>query len=149
MPKKATTADGQLILQLYDLRRESEMRKARAWWASKLPQSADEILAVLNNFAAPENAWMRQVSGYWETAAALVLHGAVNEELFFDTNGEMWFVYAKIKPFLPELRKKLNMPQMMGRMEKLANKSKAGRDRLENLRLRFEAQRKAMAAKSS
>ncbi len=32
MSKKATSADAQLILQLYDLRREAEMRKARNWW---------------------------------------------------------------------------------------------------------------------
>ncbi len=148
MPKKPTAADAQLVLQLYDLRREAEMRKARAWWAGFSAQSADEVMSVLNNFGSQENAWLRQVTGYWEMAASLVLRGALNEDLFFDSNGEMWFTYAKVSHLLPELRKKLNMPHLMARMEKLAKKSKAGRDRLADLHARFEARRKT-AAKSS
>lgn len=149
MPKMPTAADAQLILQLYDLRREAELRKARAWWAKFSPQNADEVVAVLGNFNSQENAWIRQVTGYWEMAASLVLRGALNEDLFFDSNGEMWFTYSKVSAFLPELRKKLNMPQLMVRVEKLATKSKAGRDRLANLHARMEGLRKAMAAKNS
>ena len=78
MPKKPTSADAQLVLQLYDFRREAEMRKARAWFAGFRPASANDILEVVNNFGTPENAWFRQVTSYWDMAAALVLSGALN-----------------------------------------------------------------------
>ena len=148
MPKKSSSADAQLILQLYDLRREAEMRKARAWWVGFWPEKADDIVEVINGFGTQENAWYRQVSGYWDMAALLVLHGTLNEELFTDSNGEMWFVFCKINPFLKEVRQKLQMPQMMAHVEKLAKKSKAGRDRLANLEKRFASRRGASTSKS-
>lgn len=148
MPKKPTTADAQLILQLYDFRREAEMRKARAWLAGFWPANAGDILEVINNVGTQENAWFRQVSGYWDMAASLVLHGALNEELFTDCNGEMWFIFSKLNPFLKEVREKTNIPQMMAHVEKLAKKSKKGRERLANLEKRFAARRRAVASAS-
>ena len=74
MAKKATAHDAKLILKLYDLRREAEMRKARNWFGAEFwPQSADEVMKVVNAFPSQENAWLRQVGGYWEMAASLVL----------------------------------------------------------------------------
>lgn len=147
MPKKASTSDAQLILQLYDLRREAEMRKARAWWAATFwPQSAADIARVSNSFGAPENAWFRQVIGYWEMTASLVLHGALNEDLFFDTGGEMWFILAKVHPYLKQHREKNSAPEMFKHAEKLAMRTKQGRDRLQRLIKRVEAWRQSMAA---
>lgn len=145
MPKKPTAADAQLILQLYDLRREAEMRKARTWIGGFWPQNAEQVQEILKAFGTQENAWFRQVSGYWDMAAALVLQGTLNEELFVDTNGEMWFFYAKFAPVIEDLRKKANSPQLMGRIEKLATKSKAGRDRLKQFEARFASLRAAAA----
>lgn len=139
MPKKPTAADAQLILQLYDLRREAEMRKARAWVGSFWPQNAEQVQEIANAFGKQENAWLRQVTGYWEMAAALVLQGTLNEDLFFEATGEMWFVFSKFAPFIGELRKKAGMPQLMLKIEKLATKSKAGRDRLKQIQERFAA----------
>jgi|SRR5579872_5191431 len=66
MAKKATVADAQLIAQLYDLRREAEMRKARAWWAGEFfPENADDFIKVAWAMGTQENAWLRQVGGYW------------------------------------------------------------------------------------
>jgi hypothetical protein len=148
MPKKSTSADAQLVLQLYDFRRESEMRKARAWFVGFWPASANDILEVVNNFGAQENAWFRQVTGYWDMAAALVLSGALNEDLFTETNGEMWFVFSKLNPFLEEARKKSNRPQLLLRVEKLAKKSKIGRERLSTMEKQFAGRRQAAAGKS-
>jgi hypothetical protein len=148
MPKKPTTADAQLILQLYDLRREAEMRKARAWFAGFWPEKAEDVVEVINNFGTQENAWYRQVSGYWDMAASLVLSGALNEELFTDCNGEMWFIFCKINPFLKEVREIIKTPQMMAHVEKLAKKSKKGRERLQALEKRFSSRRGAAAAAS-
>jgi hypothetical protein len=149
MPKKPTAADAQLILQLYDLRRESEMRKARSWIAADFhPKNAGDVLALANAFGSQENAWFRQVLGYWDMAASLVLRGALNPELFFDNAGEMFFIYAKLRPFVKELRESLKSPELLLRIEKVVTASKAGRDRLKRVeeRLASMSQRAAAAA---
>ena len=97
MSKKATASDAQLILQLYDLRREAEMRKARSWWLGEFwPQSDDDYTKVAGAMGSQENNWLRQVIGYWSMAASFVLHGALNEDLFLQpaVSGEMYFVFA-------------------------------------------------------
>ena len=94
----------QLILKLYDLRREAEMRKARNWSGDEFwPQSADEFIKVANAFPSQENSWLRQVGGYWDMAASLVLQGALNEELFLQPgcSGEMFF-YLRQGPSVPQ-----------------------------------------------
>lgn len=142
MSNKPNAADAQLILQLYDFRREAEMRKARAWWGDFWPQSADDIMKVANSYGNPENAWFRQVAGYWEMAAALVLRGALSEDLFFDCGGEMWFILGKVYPYLKEYREKIKSPESFRNAEKLATRSKDGRERLERMIKRLEAWRK-------
>ena len=156
MAKSATPADAQVILQLYDLRRETEMRKARTWWfASFWPQSADDFMKVMNAVGTPENAWLRQVMGYWEMAAAIAVQGAVNQELFLvpSFSGEMFTVFAKVRPFLGELRKKIGNPELLANIETLINSSKKGRERLKQFEVRLAARRKLMmeaaAAKAS
>lgn len=109
MTKKATAADAELVLKLYDLRREPEMRKARNWMLVEFwPNSVDEFVKIANALGTQENAWLRQVGGYWDMAAALVLHGAISPDLFLEggVSGEMIFMYAKVQPMLKELRQK-------------------------------------------
>ncbi len=82
MPKKATAADAELILKLYELRREPEMRKARNWWMNEFwPQSGDDFVKLAMSFPSQENQSMRQGATYWDIAATLVLSGALNEQL--------------------------------------------------------------------
>ena len=70
----ASPADAEIILKLYELRTEKEMRQARAWMTGQWwPNTADEFLSVAQNPASEHNAWFRQVATYWEMAAALVL----------------------------------------------------------------------------
>jgi hypothetical protein len=148
MPKKPTAADAELILKLYDLRREAEMRKARNWWVVTFwPQSADEIVKIANALGTQENNWLRQVGGYWDMAAAMVLHGTISPDLFLEggVSGEMIFIYAKVQPFLKELREKMNSPTLFGNIEKVILGNKAGRERLKMVSARIEARRKAMA----
>jgi hypothetical protein len=148
MANKATAHDALVVLQLYDLRREAEMRKARNWFTTEFwPQSADDVLKVANAFPSQENAWMRQVGGYWDMAASLVLHGAVNEELFLQPGicGEMFFIFAKIHPFLKEMREKMNNPEAFANIEKVATGSKLARKRLERVSKNVENRRKALA----
>ena len=147
MSTKATAADAEVILKLYDLRREAEMRKARNWWLVNFwPESIDDFMKVANAMGSPENNWLRQVGGYWEMAASMVLHGAVKEELFMEPSfcGEMFFVYAKLRPILKELREKLQSPTMLSNVEKLINKSEKGRETLKQFETRIANRRKAM-----
>jgi hypothetical protein len=129
--KKATAKDARLILELYDLRREAEMRKARNYFVLQFnPQTSEDAMKVITAFGSDENRWLRQVISYWEMAASLVLRGTVHEELFLDSNGEMFFVYAKMKPFLAQVRKTFGSPEFLGQMEKLIHHSPESRKKL-------------------
>ncbi len=147
MPKKPTPADATLILTLYDLRREAEIRKARNWWLADFwPESADDFIKVAQAVGTQENNWLRQVPGYWELAASLVLHGTVSEPLFLEPafSGEMFFIFAKVHPFLKDLRAKMQSPHLLANVEKVITKSKAGRERLQFVEQRLAARRKQM-----
>ncbi len=147
MSTQATPVDAELILKLYDLRREAEMRKARNWWLVTFwPETADDFVKVGMAMGTQENNWLRQVGGYWEMAASLVLHGALNEDLFLETSfcGEMFFIFAKVRPFLGELREKFQSPTMMGNIEKVITRSERGRNTLKAFEERIAARRKAM-----
>jgi hypothetical protein len=142
--KRASSDDARLILELYDLRREAEMRKARAWWLTAFwPQSADDFLKVQSAMGTPENNWYRQVSGYWNLAASLVLKGAANEELFFDMSfcGEMYFLFAKVQPFLKDLREKTQNPMMFSNIEKAIMGSKTAKSQYATVEKRVAAMR--------
>jgi hypothetical protein len=145
MPDKPTAKDAQIIMRLYDLRREAEMRKARLWFAGWWPRDAHDVLRVIQGADPQENAWFRQVSSYWDMAASLVLRGVLNEELFVDSGGEMWTVLSKLHPFLKEVRETINSPHFYERIEKLATQSKEGRERLEIVLRRAAARRTAAA----
>jgi hypothetical protein len=152
MAKKATIADAQLILQLYDLRREPEMRKARGWWLGEFwPQNADDFAKVAGAMGTPENNWLRQASSYWSMAAAFVLHGALNEEMFIQpaVSGEMYLIFAKVHPFLKELRAKMDDPQLFGNIEKVIMNSKFGRERLKVTLKRVETIREKRAERKA
>jgi len=146
--QNATHADAELILKLYDLRRESEMRKARNFIFNFWPESTQDIINLFMNFTSQENAWMRQVVGYWEMAASLALRGALHQDLFFDNNGEMFFVYAKFRPFVKELREHFKEPNLFANVEKLANSTPESRERLERIEKR-QAEFRARMKKST
>jgi hypothetical protein len=141
----ATNADAQLILKLYELRTEVGMRKARKWVTEQFwPQTAQDALRVLCAFGTDENAYLRQVLSYWEMAAAFVLHGALDADLFLACNGENLFILAKLHPFLKEIREE--SPFFLIRTEELTMKFPTARRRLEAMIKREEARR---AQKSS
>jgi hypothetical protein len=141
---KVESAD--LILKLYDLRREPKMREARSWIFSFNPQNADEYIQTMRN---PEvGALLRMVTSYWDMAAALVVHGAIDAEMFADTAGEHIIIYAKIQPFLEEFREKIGNPKAFGNLEKVIFDMPDGRERVERAQamLRSFAEKKAEEA---
>lgn len=138
---KVESAD--LILKLYDLRREEKMREARKWIFTFNPASADDYL---NTMRDPEvGAYLRMVTSYWDMAAALVNHGAIDGEMFADTTGEHIIIYAKILPILDDLREKLNNPKAFRNLEKAILDSPDGKERVE----RTQAMLKSFAAAKS
>ncbi len=143
---QATPQDAELILKLYDLRREAVMRQARAFLVGFAPKSVDDILAVTNAFGSKENAYLRQVYGYWEMVAAFVVHGTLNALLVFDTCQEMYFAYGKIQPFLEEFRQKTGMLDFLANLQKVVEGSAEGRERLARVQKR-QAEMAAAAAR--
>ena len=135
----ATNADAELVLRLYDLRRETEMRKARNWFASEFwPRNYSEVQQIAMQFGSEQSRWLGQIMSYWDMAASLVARGALNKDLFFDTCGEAWFVYAKLKPFIQESRAQWNSPEYLSNLEKVIEGSAEGRDRLKRVQENFQ-----------
>ena len=141
----ATPADAEIILKLYDLRREEVMRKARAWVLGEFwPASADDYFAVAMNATDPHNPYVRQVITFWEMAAALVLHGTVSAELFVDCNAEGFFLLAKFAPILDAVRER--NPMFLTRTSDLVRRFPAAAARYEATLKNVEAMRTRMKA---
>ena len=146
--RKPTYADADLALKLYDLRRESEMRKARNFMVMNFnPQSAAEALTVIQGFGTQENAWFRQVAGYWDLCSSMVNLGILHPDLFYASTGEPYLLTAKIEPHLAEIRKTMESPGFWLNTEKAVNSTEAGRTRLALMRKRAAGIRARAAAK--
>jgi hypothetical protein len=92
----ATAADAGVVLELYKLRQEETLRAARKFIGMEFwPKDLEELRADSRNPGSDKNAYWRQVMSYWEMAASLVLRGAVDPDLFLDSQGEGIFLYAK------------------------------------------------------
>lgn len=115
---KAESAD--LIMKLYDLRREEKMREARGWIVSFFPESAADIMQTI--VRTETSGYFRMVTSYWDMAASFVNHGAIDEEMFFESNGECVIVFSKIEPFLEELRQIMGSPKYLKNLETLVMK---------------------------
>jgi hypothetical protein len=102
----ATAADAGVVLELYKLRQEETLRAARKFIGMEFwPKDLEELRAVSRNPASDKNAFWRQVMSYWEMAASLVLRGAVDPDLFLDSQGEGIFLYAKFHHWHAESEK--------------------------------------------
>lgn len=136
----ATPADAEIILKLYELRRETVMRQARAWVIGEFwPETADDYFALVANAADPHNPFLRQVLTYWEMAAAMVLHGAVSAELFVDCNAEGFLLLAKFAPILDEIRQR--NPMFLNKTSELVRRFTAAAARYEAVQKNVESMR--------
>ena len=141
--------EADLILKLYDLRRESLMREARNWFFTFNPQSPQDFLDVLTS---DKSGLYRMVISYWDMACSLVNNGAIDAQMFNDANGEHVFVYAKMEPWIPMLREQMGAPQFLAHLEKTVKalpdyeeRLAAIRDRIQKLIAAWQ-QRNAQAA---
>jgi hypothetical protein len=141
MGEKYQSAD--LLMKLYDLRREEEMRLARNWFSSFFPDSAEEIMQTILN---PEtSAYYRMVTSYWDMAASFVNHGAIDEEMFNDVSAEAVMVFSRVEPFLEQLREMTKRPNMLGNLEKLVMRRPNAKEMLDTQR---ELMRKYLQSRS-
>jgi len=136
--KRTTPAQVELILRLYELRREAVMREARSFvGGSFLPGSEQELVSIITK-GGKETGFVLQVYGYWDMVCAFVLHGALSESLVYDTCQEMYFQFAKIYPYLQGFRQRMNLPEWMQSLEKVAAGSPRGRKRIAAMRASLE-----------
>jgi hypothetical protein len=106
--------EADLILRLYDLRRETVMREARNWLFTFNPTSIQDVMETM---VGEHSGHFRMVISYWDMACALVNNGAIDEELFNQTNGEHVFVYMKVQPVLEDIRKMFDNPEFLKNLE--------------------------------
>jgi hypothetical protein len=131
-----------LLIKLYELRREPRMREAREWYARSFnPETLDEVLTTVTG---SNSALFRMVTSYWDMAASFVNNGAIDEQMFNDANGEQVVVFAKIEPFLAEYREKMGFPAYLAQLERLVTRTPGATERMAALRERF----RAMAART-
>ena len=127
--------DAELILKLYDLRREPVMREARNWMFSFNPTGVQDVIDVL---LSEHSGHYRMVISYWDMAAALVNNGAIDETLFNETNGEHMFVYAKVEPILEEVRTLFGNPDFLRNLETLVKRIPNIDEKLTNMKARMK-----------
>ena len=134
------------ILRLYELRSEPTMRKARDWFGTRFfPESTQDILAVLTG---EHSAEFRMVASYWDMAAAFVVFGAINEDMFNAINTEHVLVYAKLQPFLAELRAVPGIPPYLyfKHLEPVVQRLPDVEERIAVMRRYAKSRREAQAA---
>jgi len=136
--------DADLLLRLYELRREEKLRRAREWIMGKFNADSLEEFDKQLPSGSEENAFFRMTVSYWDMAASLVNHGLLKEDLFFENTSEFWAVWEKIKHLATPLRQARKNPLAWKNLETLAGKYEhwmAARapEALEAYRLRLKA----------
>lgn len=142
---KAESAD--LILKLYDLRREATMRKARDWMFNFNPTTAAEYMQTMMD---PEvGGYVRMVVSYWDMAANFVLEGAIDADMFHKTNGEHIMVFAKVQPILADLRVMWQSPEALSSLEKVVMDMPNGAEKVKQTQDWLKSIQEQMAAAQS
>ena len=135
--------DADLILKLYDLRREESLRAAREKLTSEFwPKNAKEAVAVTAH-EHPLNRTYRQVSTYWEMVYRMARHGIIHGDFLVENNGEGLLLYAKVEPYLTEIRAATS-PRSFQNAEWVAKEVPMGRTIAEHMQARVK---KTLAAK--
>ena len=138
--------DADLILKLYDLRREATMREARNWLFTFNPTSVQDVIDVL---LGEHSGHYRMVITYWDMAAAMVNNGAIDEKLFNETNGEHLFVYSKIQPVIEEVRALFGNPEFLLNLETLVKRIPDSEAKITAMRERMKNFAEMRAAKAA
>src|SRR5919198_593512 len=118
----AKQQDVEVILKLYELRRDEMMRRARNWYVTEFqPESAKDIIRLMLS-GREQSAYYRMVTSYWDMAASFVNNGGVYEKMFLDANTEHMGIFARIEPFIAEVREAFGEADYLIQLERLVMK---------------------------
>jgi hypothetical protein len=119
MPMPATYDDANLILRLYELRREEKLRTARAWFVKSFkPQSFHEVRELYPP-GSEQDAYVRMVLSYWDMVGSFITSGVLNFELFAASGSELLLVWSRIRKLAPEAREAYKNPRAYENLEKV------------------------------
>lgn len=121
MTSRPTYDDANLILRLYDMRRDERMRQARAWFTAKCKVKSYEELVKLAPGGTDENASFRMVVSYWDLVGSFITTGVLNKELFFQSGRELLLVWERVRDFLPSMREAYKDPHYLQHLEAVGN----------------------------
>src|SRR5215510_2762950 len=120
MESPATYEDVNLVLRLYELRREDRLRKARAWFAQAFKVRTLDEFNKLCPVGSDENAYFRMVVTYWEMTASFITSGVLNQNLFFQSGRELLFVWERLRDVVPHIRESFKDPAAYRNLETVA-----------------------------
>ena len=119
---QATYQDAELLLRLYELRRDDRLRTARAWFVGNFSAASMGELMEKYPPGTDHNAYFRMVASYWDMAASFVVRGILHEDLFFESSGEMLIVWEKTKDLMVDMRRVRKNPLLFRNLEKAATR---------------------------
>ena len=120
MQARATYDDAQLIVKLYDMRREDRLRRARAWFSASFHAQSADALNALCPPGSDESTSYRMVTTYWEMVASFVASGVLNPELFYQSGRELLLVWTRIEGILAAVREQQKDPMYYSNLEAAA-----------------------------
>ena len=118
-----------LLLRLYEIRREPRLREARAWLTGKFDAKSPEQMAKQCPPGSEEHASFRMAISYWEMAAGIANRGLIDEDLFCENAGEGWYIWDRIRHVVPAMRASYNNPHFCSQLEIFAKRFEAWRER--------------------
>ena len=136
--------DAELLLRLYDLRREDKLRRARAWFSQEFQAKSTDEYQKLYPPGSEQDAYFRMVVTYWEMVGSIVNSGLIKQDFFFQNTGEFFGVWERIKDLIPAVREAYKNPHLWENLELMAKAyeawmAKRAPDALEAFRQRIQA----------
>ena len=126
---QATHEQADLLLKLYDMRREARLRTARAWFIANYTASSAEEMMTKYPPGSEENTNIRMVVSYWDMVASMVNRGLIDDEFFFENTGELWAVWDRLRPAVPVWRTAFKNPYIFANLEAVATRMEAWREK--------------------
>jgi hypothetical protein len=118
-----------LMLKLYELRREARLREARSWFVEHFHPTSPEDMIQKYPQGGEENTFIRMVLSYWDMVASIVNRGLINDELFFESNGEIWVVWDRMQSIVPTWRAAYKNPRLFSNIEEICRRLEAWREK--------------------
>ncbi len=125
MDMNPTHEQAQLQLQLFEMRREARLRQARDWFQKNFFVESFEDAMKVGAPGTEGGTNVMMVAGYWDQVCAMLNYGLLHEGLFFETNGEFFMSWERLKPMVPGFRKQFAAPHFLAHMEKAAGRYEA------------------------